>query len=154
MYSEMTEAPQKKPALIATLITVALIVATVALWFGVAHGSPGDYEVVKVKVLSGETRYEERGKTIQAVHEIKVSYEGEIYQLQNLHSTWQYSVGQTVDAYLSNGVLYANIEGVTSSGPLATVYFVFLGLSFAGVVTSTTLFSSYRKKKRYFDAIG
>ena len=47
-------------------------------------------------------------------------------------------------ALLHDGKLYANIEGITSTTPVAMVYFVFLFGSFAMVCVSVTLFSKAR----------
>ena len=51
--------------------------------------------------------------------EVQVRYDGETYDLENVHSLSGYSEGRTVKAYLSNGKLYANVEGVNTSTPVA-----------------------------------
>lgn len=92
------------------------------------------YEEVQVLVISTDsettkvrTQYSTSSTTKYIV---KVSYEGKTYDLKNVHSLSGYSEGRTVKAYLSHGKLYANIEGVNTSTPVAYAYFGFLIASF------------------------
>lgn len=93
-----------------------------------------EYEEVQVLVISTDTKTTKirmsysSSSTTQYV--VKVSYEGKTYNLENVHSLTGYSKGRTVKAYLSHGRLYANIEGVNTSTPVAYAYFGFLIASF------------------------
>ena len=53
-----------------------------------------------------------------------------------------------VTASLSDGKLYANVEGITSSTPVAKVYFVFLGGSFVLLMVAATYSSKYSQQKK------
>lgn len=93
-----------------------------------------EYKEVQVLVVSTDTKttkirmsYSSNSTTKYVV---KVSYEGKTYNLENVHSLSGYSKGRTVKAYLSHGKLYANIEGVNTSTPVAYAYFGFLIASF------------------------
>ena len=93
-----------------------------------------EYEEVEVRVVSTDTE-RVRVKTgysssTTTRYIVTVRYDGEIYDLQNVHSLSGYSEGKTVKAYLSNGKLYANVEGVNTSTPVAYAYFGFLIASF------------------------
>ena len=53
---------------------------------------------------------------------------------------------RSVTAYLANGNLYANVEGITSTTPVAMLYFAFLFTTFALLVGIP--FSLDREKKK------
>lgn len=132
---------KKKAGLLWCAFVVCLI-ATVGLWFAV-NKQDVKYEEVEVFVLSSETKQLKNRSTgaYYDFYEITVEYNGGTYELENAHNTYQYPVGSTVKAYLANGgKLYANVEGVSSSTPLATVYFVCLfgsfGLFFVALIYS------------------
>ena len=55
---------------------------------------------------------------------------------------------RTVKVYLYNGKLYANIEGVKTSSPVATLYFVFLFATFGMVLGFPIYLSKQREKSR------
>ena len=81
-------------------------------------------------------------------YEITVEYNGGTYELENAHNTYQYPQGATVKAYLANnGRLFANVEGVSSSTPLATVYFVCLFGSF-GLLFAAATYSGKAKQEK------
>lgn len=93
-----------------------------------------EYEEVQVWVVDTDTAttkvktgYSTSTTTRYIVY---VRYEGNNYELHNVHSLSGYSEGKTVKAYLSNGKLYANVEGVNTSTPVAYAYFGFLIASF------------------------
>ena len=93
-----------------------------------------EYEEVQVRVVSTDkdtvkvrTGYSSSTTTKYVV---VVQYEGRNYDLENVHGLSGYSEGRTVKAYLSNGKLYANIEGVNTSTPTAYAYFGFLFATF------------------------
>ena len=111
------------------IITVIFIVATVLLRGPMANADV-EYEEVKVTVVSAEkntttirTGY---SRSTTTSYDIVVSYMGKNYDLKNAHDTYSYREGSTVTAYLSNGKLYANVEGVRNSTFAATAYFVAL----------------------------
>lgn len=93
-----------------------------------------EYEEVEVQVVSTDTdtvRVKTRySSTTTTKYIVEVRYEGKTYDLENVHSLSGYWEGKTVKAYLSRGKLYANIEGVNTSTPVAYAYFVFLFASF------------------------
>ena len=117
----------KKKVIAAWCIFVVCVIATVVLRFFV-DAQEVEYEEVEVMVLSAET---ERGYDMQThssyeEHEVMVDYQGEMCELENVYDTYSYQVGRKTTAYLSNGRLFANVEGVSSSTPLFMVYFAFL----------------------------
>ena len=138
---------KKKAGLLWCAFVVCLI-ATVCLWFAV-NKQDIEYEEVEVFVLSSETKQLRNRSTgtYYDFYEIKVEYNGGTYELENAHNTYQYPVGSTVKAYLANGGrLFANVEGVSSSTPLATVYFVCLFGSF-GLLLAAAIYSGKVKQE-------
>ena len=116
----------KKKAILSWCAFAVCLIATVVMWF-VVNAQEIEYEEVSVSVLSAQTTQLTKKSTgaHYDFYEITVEYNGKTYELENAHNTYQYPEGTTVKAYLANnGRLYANIEGVSSSTPLATVYFV------------------------------
>jgi len=123
----------KKKKIIMTLITLVSLAITVILWFA-ANRSEIEYEEVKVTVVSSRSVTKKIANSRITVYEVEVKYNGEVYDLKNCHDSYSYIEGRTVTAYLSNGNLYANIEGVRSSTPLSIVYFVFLFATFGMII--------------------
>lgn len=134
----------KRNAIISAIVMLLCIVATVGLRLAVDHADT-EYSEVKVTVVSSETKQEKILGVRQTVYEVIVRYEGQKYELKNVHGTSAFQPGREVTAFLSNGELYANIEGVKTSTPLAMVYFGFLFASFAMVVVTVTLISKARR---------
>lgn len=126
------------------------VVAAVSLWFVMNNAKTPDYEEVKATVVSSETKSVVNKKTQSKTdfYFVQVSYNGEIYDLKNPHNSYSYIEGQTVTVLLSDGKLYANVEGITSSTPVATVYFVFLFGSFIMLMVAATYSSKYSQKKK------
>lgn len=95
-----------------------------------------DYREVQVQVVSAETKHvrHRRTRNTHTYQEVKVAYEGKVQKLRNTYTTSLYTPGRDVKAYLSNGRLYANIEGVSTSTPIAKLYFVCLFGSFGFVI--------------------
>ncbi|MDE6285073.1 MAG: penicillin-binding protein [Bacilli bacterium] len=117
-----------------TFLWIAFVVCvaiTVGLWFAVNRSNP-EFEVVEVEVVSSTSKKVKDRKTgnTYTTYEIKVDYNDTITDLHNAHNSYSYVEGRKVKAYLSNGKLYANEEGVKTSTPIATVYFGFLIGSF------------------------
>ena len=69
------------------------------------------------------------------------------YELHNVHGLAGYYKGKSVKAFLSNNKLYANVEGIKSTSPIAIVYFIFLFGTFAMVMASATYMSKIKEKK-------
>lgn len=134
----------KRSITISVIVMLLCIIATIGLRLAVDRASP-DYSEVKVTVVSAETKQEKILGKRQTVYEVTVRYEGQKYVLKNTHGTAAYQPGREVTAFLSCGELYANIEGVKSSTPLAMVYFGFLFASFAMVIVTITLISKARR---------
>ena len=133
----------KKKAVICSIITVLCIVAAVFLRFAMEDTNP-EYTEVKATVVSSDNIVRKVLGKRQTQYEVVVEYEGQEYKLKNTHSSAPYIPGKEVTALLHDGKLYANIEGITSTTPVAMVYFVFLFGSFAMVCVSVTLISKAR----------
>lgn len=133
----------KKKAIICSIITVLCIVAAVFLRFAMDDTNP-EYTEVKAAVVSSEDVVRRVFGKRQTHYEVIVKYEGKEYELQNTHSSAAYMPGREVTALLHDGKLYANIEGITSTTPVAMVYFVFLFGSVAMLFLSVTFISKAR----------
>ncbi len=116
-----------KKIIILWVAFVVCLVATIGLWFAMNSSNP-EFEEVKATVVSAETTKVVNRKTGSSTtfYDVKVEYEGKTYDLGNAHSVYEYPKGKVVKAYLSNGKLYANEEGVKTATPIATVYYIFL----------------------------
>ncbi len=130
---------------------VVCVAVTVGLWFKMNEAEL-DYEEVEVKVLNAVTKQvkNRNNRSTYNTYEITVEYDGEEYSLENAHSASGYLKGRTVKAYLSNGRLFANEEGVRTSTPVATVYFVFLFGSFGMLLWAAMESGKHFQKKREF----
>lgn len=136
----------KTKKIIMALITLASLVITIFLWFAV-NRSEAEYSEVEVTVESSRTVTRRKGTTTTTIYEVKVKYNGETYDLNNCHNSYSYTEGKKVTAYLANGKLYANVEGVKTSTPLATAYFVFLFATF-GMIIGFPVYLAQEKNKR------
>ncbi len=138
-----------KKVYISGIITILCIVATVFLWI-LADNTDVDYTEVKAEVVSVATKETSvrvnYSRHTMTEYEVIVSYLGENYELQNVHGTYLYREGTTTTAYLSNGKLYANVEGVQSSTSAATAYFVALFSSFGMLMVTLWLWQRVRKR--------
>ena len=133
------------------IIMIICIVATVLLR-GPMDNADIDYTEVKVQVVSSETK-ETRIKvgnssSTMTTYDVVVSYMGKEYDLKNAHNSSSYRKGATVTAYLSNGKMYANVEGVQTSTPVATAYFVALIGSFVMFLVTMCLWANVAQQKR------
>lgn len=139
----------KVKAIILTLATLACLAATVALWFAM-NSAQLDYEEVEAIVNSSETvtHRNKNGSGTYNTYEVTVNYQDKIYQLHNCHDSYSYVPERKVKVYLSNGKLYANIEGVKTSSPVATVYFIFLFATFGMILGVPIYLSKQREKER------
>lgn len=133
------------------IITVIFIVATVLLRGPMANADV-EYEEVKVTVVSSETKQTTvktgYSRSTMTEYEIKVLYMGKEYDLKNAHNSYSYREGSTVTAYLSNGRMYANVEGVQTSTPVATAYFVALIGSFVMFLIFTCTWANEAQRRR------
>ena len=127
----------KKKAIAAVIITILCIAVTVFLRITVDRGEP-EYEEVEATVISSETRTKKVLGNYYTYYDVMVIYDGQEYELRNPHNSYSFIPGRKTDAFLSEGKLYANIEGIKTSTPLAKAYFVFLFGSVAMVVVSVT----------------
>ena len=132
------------------ILTVIGVILTVLLRVFMDRADVS-YTEVEVQVVSAGTVNTTvkvgHARTKMTEYEIIVNYEGENYELQNAHDAYSYPEGSTVTAYLSNGELYANIEGVQTSTPVATAYFVGLFGSFILFFVTLYLWKQERNKK-------
>lgn len=136
----------KKSYIILIVIMIICIVVTIGLRFFMDNMDI-NYEEVKATVISSESHLKRVGKSRQIVYDVKVEYEGNTYDLENVHDTYSYVEGSQITAYLSNGNLYANIEGVRTSTSLSTVYFVFVFISFILLIgTPVYIINSHKRK--------
>lgn len=138
----------KKKVIIMWVVFVVCLVLTVVLWFAM-NSTNLEYEEVKATVISSRTEEVVNRKTGSRTtfYKIEVRYNGETYDLENAHSAYEYPEGKSVKAFLSNGKLYANIEGVKTSTPVATIYFVFLFGTFIMLFVAATYTSKLGKNK-------
>lgn len=137
----------KKKPMILSILTVLCVIVTVFLWFAM-NNQELEYEEVKATVVSSKSGYRTIAGSRQIYYEVKVEYEGETYDLKNVHGSAAYMPGRDVTAYAANGNLYANVEGVNTSTPVAITYFVFLfGSIIMFAITVTTISKSRQKNK-------
>lgn len=138
----------KKKILAVWGVFVLCVCITVGLWFAM-NKQEVSYQEVEAKVVSSETKRlknKKNGNTYD-FYEVKVEYDGKEYELGNVHSAASYYKGKKVKAFLSNDKLYANIEGVKTSTPIATIYFIFLFGSFGMLILAAMYTSKLSQKK-------
>ena len=109
-----------------------------------------EFEEVNVVVLSADednvrikTGY---SSTNISDYDVQVSYKGKTYDLHNVHSLSGYWEGSTVKAYLSGDSMYANVEGVNTSTPVAYAYYVCLIGSFVLLILFLSFIQCLFKK--------
>lgn len=139
-----------KKVAVCAVIMVLCIIATVLLRKPMDNADL-DYQEVTVRVVSSETR-ERTVKTQystshQTIYDVRVLYEGKEYDLKNAHNTYSYPKGKDVTAYLSNGKLYANIEGVRSGSPAGIAYSAALLASFGMFIVTMLMLAKAGQKK-------
>lgn len=139
----------KNKVAIMWIITIICLIMTVVFWF-LMNKVEVEYEEVTAVVTNTSSRDVVNKKTGNRTtfYEVMVKYEGEEYELQNVHSLAGYTEGRSVKALLSNGKLYANVEGIKSTSPVAIVYFVFLFGTFGMLIASSTYMSKVKAKKK------
>lgn len=131
------------------LLTAVCLVITVFLWFAMDQSEP-EYEEVKAMVVSTGSRslFNKKTGNRTTFYEVMVKYEGKEQKLHNVHGLAGYSEGGMVKAYLYNGKLYANVEGVKTSTPVAIAYFTFLFGTFGMFGYTLYLMSKQQSQKR------
>lgn len=139
----------KNKTVIMWIITAICLVLTIAFWV-LINNAEVQYEEVTAYVIdtSSDTVVNKKTGSRTTFYKVKVKYEGEEYELQNVHSLSQYSKGKSVKALLSNGKLYANVEGIKSTSPVAIIYFIFLFGTFGMLIASSTYMSKAKAKKQ------
>lgn len=139
----------KNKVMILWIVFAVCLSLTVVFWF-LMNGAKPEYEEVKVIVTSAKTEEIVNKKTGSRTtfYKVEVRYDGNIYDLENVHNTYMYTEGKTVTAYKYNDRLFANTEGVQTSTPIATIYFVFLFGSFIMLFVATTYTSKVSKEKK------
>ena len=66
--------------------------------------------------------------------------------MQNVHGLSGYYEGKSVKVLLANDKLYANVEGIKSTSPVAIIYFVLLFGTFGMLMLSATYMSKAKKQ--------
>lgn len=123
----------KKLVILAGVGFVVCLVVTI-IFYGRMNNQDLEYQEVQVQVVSTGSRTTNifmrytSSSTTQYI--VEVRYNGEIYDLKNVISLSGYREGSMVKAYLSNGKMYANKEGVNTSTTVAYIYFGFLFATF------------------------
>lgn len=139
----------KKKVTLMWIVTGICAVLAVVFWL-VANKVEVAYEEVTVTVVDTETKEIVNKKTNSrtTLYEVKVRYDGEEYNLENVHGLAGYYEGNEVKALLANGKLYANVEGIKSTTPVSIIYFVFLFGTFGMLMLSATYSSRWQAQKK------
>lgn len=139
----------KNKVVIMWCITVLCLILTIVFWF-LMNKVEVNYEEVTAVVTDASSKSVVNKKTGSKTtfYEVKVRYEGKEYELQNVHGLAGYSEGTSVKALLANDKLYANVEGIKSTSPVAIVYFIFLFGTFGMLILSSTYMSKAKAKKQ------
>lgn len=139
----------KNKVTIMWVITVLCLILTIVFWF-LMNKVEVNYEEVTAIVTDTSSKSVVNKKTGSKTtfYEVKVRYEGKEYDLQNVHGLAGYSEGARVKALLANDKLYANVEGIKSTSPVAIVYFIFLFGTFGMLILSSTYMSKMKAKKQ------
>lgn len=139
----------KNKVMILWIVFAVCLVLTVVLWF-LMNGAKPEYEEVKVIVTSAKTEeiVNKKNGSRRTFYKVEVRYDGKTYDLENAHNIYTYPEGKTVTAYKYNDRLFANTEGVQTSTPVATIYFVFLFGSFIMLMVAATYTSKVSQDKK------
>ena len=129
------------------IINAICLILTIVFWF-LMNKTEVKYEEITAIVTSTSTKEVVNKKTQNRTtfYEVKVEYNGKEYELQNVHGLSGYYEGKSVRALLANDKLYANVEGIKSTSPIAIVYFVFLFGTFGMLMLSATYMSKVKKQ--------
>lgn len=111
-----------------------------------------DYEEVNAMVLSSSTQKTtvstKYSSSDISTHKIQVMYDGKKYDLKNAHDSYSYREGKMVTAYLANGKMYANIEGVRNATPTGIAYFVALFGSIGMFIITMVVMTKAGKRQK------
>ena len=137
----------KNKVAIMWIITVVCLILTIVFWF-LMNKVEVHYEEVTAIVTDTYSKaiVNKNTGSRTTFYEVKVKYEGKEYELQNVHGLSGYSKGKSVKALLSNEKLYANVEGIKSTSPVAIVYFIFLFGTFGMLILSSTYMSKLKNR--------
>ena len=134
---------KKKLAVIFTLLfAVSLIIC--AGFRVITETMKIDYQEVEVTILSGSQSV---GRTTRHT-DIKVYYNGAEYELNGVTSIWEYSVGQEITAYMSNGKLYEDASDIRGDSGMFIISFIFMWISIVLLIPMLTFWTEHRKEKK------
>ena len=140
----------KKTLVILSWCALVLCIVLAIIFWNLMNNSNPEFEEVTVMVTESKTEQIVNRKTGSrtTIYKVKVRFEGKEQELRNPHNTYMYPEGKEVTAYLANGKLYANKEGVKTSTPVATIYYVFLFASFGMLFVAPMCTSKYAREKK------
>ena len=139
----------KNKVVIMWVITAVCLILTIVFWF-LMNKAEVKYEEVTAIVTDTSTKeiVNKNTKNRTTFYEVKVEYNGKEYDLQNVHGLAGYYKGKSVKTLLSNDKLYANVEGIKSTSPVAIIYFIFLFGTFGMLMASATYMSKVKAKQQ------
>ena len=137
----------KKALLTVVLITGALILAAVFLRIILANITT-EYTTVNAMVVRSEAVTELVGKSAKTFYYVDVVYQGTTYEVHNLYNNYSFREGQEATVFLSDGNMYANVEGVQTSTPFAAVAITISALAFIGVIATITCLILYLRAEK------
>lgn len=141
---------KKQVVIVLWVICVVLLVGIAPTRIAMDKAAAPDYEEVTATVVSSETTQVSNKKTGSKTdfYDVKVSYNGKVYDLINVHNSYSYIEGRQVKALLSGDKLYANVEGIQTSTPMAKAYFVCLIGGFVMLIIAASAQSKYSQQKK------
>ena len=118
----------KKLSIVSVILLAVFFLMTVAFYV-LSHNQHLSYKVVRVNVISVDIK-----NPLNKIDKDKVvvEYNGKSYEVENLmtNETLKYhtylSSQKPADAYLANGRIFANVDGIRSTSMIGMIYFVFL----------------------------
>ena len=121
----------KTKVIVLWVICIVLLVGIAPTRIAMDRAATPDYEEVQVTVVSSETTQVVNKKTGSKTdfYDVKVSYNGQVYDL-------------------INDKLYANVEGIETSTPMAKAYFVCLIGGFVMLIVAASAQSKYSQQKK------
>lgn len=141
---------KKQVVIVLWVICVVLLVGIAPTRIAMDNAATPDYEEVQVTVMSSKTTEVVNKKTGSRTpfYEVEVSYNGKVYDLINVHNSYSYVEGRQTTALLSGDKLYANVEGIQTSTPMAKAYFVCLIGGFIMFFVALSAQSKYSQQKK------
>ncbi len=134
----------KTKVIVLWVICIVLLVGIAPTRIAMDRAATPDYEEVQVTVVSSETTQVVNKKTGSKTdfYDVKVS------DLINVHNSYSYIEGRQTTALLSGDKLYANVEGIETSTPMAKAYFVCLIGGFVMLIVAASAQSKYSQQKK------